>query len=885
MIKPLGQFTIVPSLPVPLEPLREIALNLWWSWEHEAINLFRHLDAGLWEQVYHNPVHLLGIISQSQLEAAAKDEAFLAHLGVVYRKFREYLTAPSWFGGSSGGMGRGSVPETGNGNTGIFPTPPSDARCEKSDPLCIAYFSAEFGITECLPLYSGGLGLLAGDYLKSTSYLGLPFVGVGLLYQHGYFRQRLTADGWQMAEYPANDFYNMPVQLARRADGTPVRVTVDYPRGTAYAQVWRAEVGRTALYLLDTNIDENGDEVLRNITSYLYGGDLRKRIEQEMLLGIGGCRALIALGICPTVCHMNEGHSGFMAVERIRQLMAAEHLSFDEAREASSAGNIFTTHTPVPAGIDLFPSDLVDNYLNGYYDALGISRDEFLALGRENPSDRESPFSMPILAFRLSATSNGVSRMHGDVSRRMWKNLWPNVPVDEVPIGSITNGIHIRSWVSNDMQSLFDRYLGPGWIQNLVDDQSTWTQIDQIPEVELWRTHERRRERLVAFARQRLKEQRMRVGASPAEIAATDEILDPSAITIGFARRFVTYKRAALLFHQPDRLAQLINQPERPVQFIFAGKAHPDDHEGKELIQKICKFIAQERFRYRIIFIEDYDICVARYLVQGVDVWLNTPMPPSEASGTSGMKVAANGGLNFSILDGWWAEAYPEGGGWTIGRGEVYEDGEYQNEVEAKAIYNILEKEIIPLFYDRTRGRDGIPRGWVNQMKLAMRNLAPVFNTKRMVSEYAEQLYFPTHQRWCRLNQDSAERAKGLAHWRTRLRGQWSEIRIERVDSPSAYAFEGDADLPIKAYVHLGALSPDDVSVQIYHGLLNSEKEIVVEDAPPMDCAGQMGDGTYLFEGFISSIHTGLHGYTVRVLPQHEDLSQPYEPGLIVWAS
>ena len=539
------------------------------------------------------------------------DDAFLAHLGVVYRKFREYLTAPSWFGGSSGGMGRGSVPETGNGNTGIFPTPPSDARCEKSDPLCIAYFSAEFGITECLPLYSGGLGLLAGDYLKSTSYLGLPFVGVGLLYQHGYFRQRLTADGWQMAEYPANDFYNMPVQLARRADGTPVRVTVDYPRGTAYAQVWRAEVGRTALYLLDTNIDENGDEVLRNITSYLYGGDLRKRIEQEMLLGIGGYRALIALGICPTVCHMNEGHSGFMAVERIRQLMAAEHLSFDEAREASSAGNIFTTHTPVPAGIDLFPSDLVDNYLNGYYDALGISRDEFLALGRENPSDRESPFSMPILAFHLSATSNGVSRMHGDVSRRMWKNLWPNVPVDEVPIGSITNGIHIRSWVSNDMQSLFDRYLGPGWIQNLVDDQSTWTQIDQIPEVELWRTHERRRERLVAFARQRLKEQRMRVGASPAEIAATNEILDPSAITIGFARRFVTYKRAALLFHQQDRLVQLINQPERPVQFIFAGKAHPDDHEGKELIQKICKFIAQERFRYRIIFIEDYDICVA----------------------------------------------------------------------------------------------------------------------------------------------------------------------------------------------------------------------------------------------------------------------------------
>ena len=859
MIKPLRQFTIVPSLPEPLEPLREIALNLWWSWEHEAINLFRHLDAALWEQAYHNPVYMLGIISQRQLEAAAKDEAFLAHLGVVYRKFREYITAPSWFADN------------------FTETP--------VDPLCIAYFSAEFGITECLPLYSGGLGVLAGDYLKSTSYLGLPFIGVGLLYQHGYFRQRLTVDGWQMAEYPANDFYNMPVQLARRDDDTPVMVTVDYPRGTAYAQVWCVEVGRTALYLLDTNIPENGDEVLRNITSYLYGGDLRKRIEQEMLLGIGGYRALIELGIRPTVCHMNEGHSGFMAIERIRQLMGAEHLSFDEAREASAAGNIFTTHTPVPAGIDLFPSDLVDNYLNGYYDALGISRDEFLALGRENPSDRESPFSMPILALRLSAMSNGVSRMHGDVSRKMWKNIWPNVPESEVPIQSITNGIHIRSWVSNDMQSLFDRYLGPGWIQNLVDDQSTWTQIDQIPEVELWRTHERRRERLVAFARQRLKAQRMRIGASPAEIEATDEILDPSAITVGFARRFVTYKRAALLFHNPDRLAQLINQPDHPVQFIFAGKAHPGDHEGKDLIQKICKFVAQDRFRYKIIFIEDYDICVARYLVQGVDVWLNTPMPPSEASGTSGMKVAANGGLNFSILDGWWAEAYQSGGGWTIGRGEVYDDKEYQNEVDAKAIYNILEKEIIPLFYDRIRRRDGIPRGWVNQMKFAMRNLAPVFNTKRMASEYAEQLYFPTHQRWCRLNQDSAKRAKELAHWRARLREQWSEIRIERIEDNPSPEFEVDTDVPIKAYIHLGAFSPDDVSVQIYHGLLNPEKEIDSANTTPMDCTKQISDGTYLFKGFISSSHTGLHGYTVRILPQHEDLHNPYEPGLIKWAS
>lgn len=875
MIKPRRQFTIVPTLPEPLEPLREIALNLWWSWEHEAINLFRHLDAALWEETYHNPVYMLGIIPQQQLEAAAKDEAFLTHLGVVHRKFREYITAPSWYAD----LNKGTKP------SGFHPEETVlDDSAQSPAPLCIAYFSAEFGITECLPLYSGGLGLLAGDHLKSTSYLGLPFVGVGLLYQHGYFRQRLTADGWQMAEYPANDFYNMPIQLVRHANDTPMTVTVDYPRGTALAQIWRAEVGRIPLYLLDTNIEANGDEVLRNITSYLYGGDLKKRIEQEMLLGIGGYRALIELGIHPTVCHMNEGHSAFMAIERIRQLMETEHLTFDEAREASAAGNVFTTHTPVPAGIDLFPSELVDNYLNGYYDSLGITRDQFLALGRENPNDRDAQFSMPILALRLSAMSNGVSQIHGDTSRRMWKNVWPNLPQDEIPIRSITNGIHIRSWVSNDMQSLFDRYLGTRWIQNLVDDQSTWTQIDQIPEVELWRTHERRRERLIAFARQRFKRQQVRIGASPAEIEATDDILDPSALTIGFARRFVTYKRAALLFHNPDRLAQLINQPDQPVQFIFAGKAHPDDHAGKELIQKICKYIAQDRFRPNFIFIEDYDICVARYLVQGVDVWLNTPTPPSEASGTSGMKVAANGGLNFSISDGWWAEAHHPGGGWTIGQGEIYDDQAYQNEVDAKAIYDTLEKEIIPLFYDRNRRHDTIPRGWVNQMKHAMRNLAPVFNTKRMVSQYAEQLYLPTHQRWSHLNSDAASRAKALAHWRAKLRGQWAEIRIERIEDNRTPEIEVDTQMPITADIQLGACSPDDITVQIYHGPLNPQKEITNPNTTPMQCAEQIDDATYRFEGVITSSHTGLHGYTVRILPQHPDLFHPYEPDLIIWA-
>ncbi|MCZ6677714.1 MAG: alpha-glucan family phosphorylase [Candidatus Poribacteria bacterium] len=857
-MKPIRRFTVVPSFPESLKPLHELALNLWWCWDHEAITLFHHLDSELWEAAYHNPVVMLGIISQERLEAAAQDEAFLEHLDSVYRKLDAYMAAPSWFG--SGFRGNGL------------------------EDLSIAYFSAEFGITECLPLYSGGLGVLSGDHLKSSSYLGLPLVGVGLLYQHGYFRQQLDLEGWQIASYPANDFYNMPIQLMRRADDSPVMVTVDYPEGRAYAQVWRVQVGRIPLYLLDTNTPENTTPNLRDITAYLYGGDSRMRIRQEMLLGIGGYRALIELGIHPTVCHMNEGHSAFLAIERIRQLMEQQGLGFDEACEATTAGNIFTTHTPVPAGIDIFPADLVDSHFSNYYAALGISREAFLALGQENASDVNNGFSMAVLALRLSAFCNGVSQIHGKVSRNMWKAFWPELPENEVPIQSVTNGIHTRSWISSDMKGLFDRYLGPRWIESLPTDESIWTQVDRIPQTELWRTHERRRERLVAFARRRLRQQLIRVSASPAEIRVTDEILNPEVLTIGFARRFATYKRATLLFRNPERLAQILNHPDRPVQVIFAGKAHPHDHEGKVLIQEICRLaLRDDRFRYKIIFIEDYDICVARYLVQGVDVWLNTPLPPFEASGTSGMKAAANGVLNLSVPDGWWAEGYQFGGGWTIGQGEVYSDLEYQNKVEANAIYDTLEQEIVPMFYNR--GRDDIPHQWVNQMKLALRNLAPIFNTKRMVSEYAERFYFPAHQRWQRLSEDNARRGKALAQWKAHLRQEWSKIRVDRVEDHPSVEFQAGENLWIKAHVYLGAISPKEVDVQLYHGLLEPGGKIVNAEATPINFVSEVGDGTYLFEGAIAASNPGLHGYTLRILPQHENLHHPYEPGLIFWMS
>ncbi len=875
-MKPLRQLTVVPTLPPNLEPLRELALNLWWTWDREALNLFRYLDAGLWEKTYHNPVAMLGQLSQEQLDEASKNSMFLARFEVIHKKFKEYHQTSSWF-------------ET-------------SYKDDTLENLKIAYFSMEYGLTECMPLYSGGLGVLAGDHLKSTSYLGLPFVAVGLLYQHGYFRQTLTADGWQMADYPTNDFYNMPIQPEKCADGSPLLIEVSYPEGTAIAKVWRAQVGRVSLYLLDTNIPENQSEELRNITDYLYGGDERLRIKQEILLGIGGYRALTALGIQPTVCHMNEGHAAFLAIERIRQLMRNTGIRFEEACEATKAGNIFTTHTPVPAGIDWFPPDLVNYYFSNYYDELGVSAETFLGLGRANPTNTNSEFSPALLALRLSAMRNGVSQLHGDVSRDMWKNLWQSIPAHEIPISAITNGIHTRSWVSDDMQGLFDRYLGPHWIVELTN-QAVWTQISNIPDPELWRIHERRRERLITFARQRQEQKHTSGGtlgrSSQAQLtqsnrrketdSAAIKVLNSAALTIGFARRFATYKRATLLFQDVDRLDKILNHPERPVQLIFAGKAHPHDYEGKLLIQRIARIAAEPRFYHKIVFIENYDICVGRYLVEGVDVWLNNPLRPNEASGTSGMKAAANGALNLSIADGWWAEANHLGGGWTIGTGAASDDTKSNDEIHANAIYELLEKEIVPLFYERS-AVDDVPYQWVARMKTAMQNLAPIFNTKRMVTEYAEQLYFPTHQRWSQLNENEAKRSIALAHWKSHIQDHWGNLWIEekfpKRTSPTLQNLElgvGESTT-VAAIVHTDVLFPHELAVQIYHGVLDTTGEIHNGSATPMAYKADLGGGAYLFEGTLTLKQTGLHGYTVRALPYHEDLESLSELGLITWA-
>lgn len=852
-MRPYMLLNVIPSLPPTLVRLAELAYNLRWAWDHDTIDLFRRLGSDLWERTGHNPVLMLGTIAQSRLEAAARDDGFMAHFHRVCEQFDRYLHNPrAWYSEHYAQL-----------------------------PECrVAYFSPEFGLTDCIPIYSGGLGVLSGDHLKSASDLGVPMVGIGLLYQFGYFSQYLSPDGWQQEFYPVNDFYNMPLQLMRNPDGVPVTIQVNYPDAPVSAQVWRIQIGRVPLYMLDSNLQQNRPRD-REITGKLYGGDREMRIRQEILLGIGGYRALMALGIEPTVCHLNEGHAAFLCLERVRVLMERFNLTFHEAAELARAGNVFTTHTSVPAGIDVFAPDLVDRYFGGWYPMLGISREQFLALGRQHPADAGEPFNMAVLAVTMSSHTNAVSALHATVARRLWSGLWPGVPEEETPVEHITNGVHLRSWISADFSSLLDRYLGPKWREE-PSDTSIWQKVADIPDEELWRTHERRRERLVHFARQRLRAQLEARGAPPAEVEIAAEVLNPEALTIGFARRFATYKRATLLLRDPDRLARILNDPERPVQFIIAGKAHPQDQAGKELIQAIVKAARTEEFRHRIVFLENYDINVARYLVQGVDVWLNTPRRLQEASGTSGMKAAANGALNLSILDGWWNEGYTPEVGWAIGRGEIYEDAEYQDSIESQVIYELLEKEIVPLFY--TRGRDGLPRAWIAKMKAALGRLAPVFNTDRMLMEYTQKYYRPVIAQYAAMQENQAQRARELAAWKDKIRDRWSHLRVEKVEAQTLAEVHVNSDVVVQAWVDLGALSPEDVLVQLYYGPVNPAGDIQQGHVAPMQLK-EKRDSVYVYEGTLCFRASGLHGYTLRILPHHPDMTTPFDAGLVYWFS
>lgn len=842
-------FFVKPRIPKNLQALEELSFNLYRHWDYAIDNLFRKLDPDLWEFSGENPVFFLRRIQEDKLEKAAADPEFTTKLEEVYQRYKLYMnSAPA-----------AEIP---------------------ADRPAIAYFSAEFGLAESLPVYAGGLGILAGDHLKSASDLGLPLVGVGLFYREGYNHQRIDNHGWQREYYPSHDISDIPLTLISQADGSPLTIGLDFPERHIRVQIWQAQVGRINLYLLDTNHPDNNTQD-RNITDRLYSGDLEKRIQQEIVLGIGGIRALAAMGIKPSVCHMNEGHSAFLGLERIRQIMAEFGMDFRSALELAAGGSIFTTHTPVPAGIDIFPPSLIDKYFTDFYQSLGLSRQEFFWLGQMNPYTPHEPFNMAVLALHLAVRANGVSILHGLVARRMWQSLWPELPLHEVPIEAITNGVHTTTWIGESMIGLYDRHLGTCWREN-PGRTECWDKLDLVQNETLWNAHENQKAELVQFARKKAALQLKTWDACQDEIQSAQRILNPGFLTIGFARRFAEYKRPTLIFHDMDRLARILTNPDRPVQIIFSGKSHPNDDIGKGLIQKVISYARREDLRNHIVFLEDYDMQVARYMVHGVDLWLGNPRRPLEASSTSGMKAALNGALQLSTLDGWWDEAWLPELGWAIGGREDSADTAHLDVSDAESLYDRLENEIAPLYYDQDP--DGLPTAWLNRMRRSIKAYGPRFNTHRMVTEYAQQMYTPSYRNFQNLQSNDGVKATDLATWKTRVKAGWPDLRIDSVnDNRESHELVAGDWLSVRAKVFLGSLIPDDVLVEAYYGTVLSPDEIGEVEQTPLKMLEDYGSGWFLFGGDIPCRLSGRQGYMIRILPRHKDLVSPFISGLILW--
>ncbi len=845
-------YHVVPNLPEALEPLREIVFNLWWTWEPSARRLFRHLDPELWHVTNHNPLRMLQLSRQARLTEVAQDEAFLRDLAEVHRAFKKYLARKDTYGKK--GAGR------------AFTQP-------------IAYFSAEFGFHESIPNYSGGLGILSGDHCKSASDLDLNFVAVGLLYRHGYFKQQINKDGWQEAVSLNQNFHHLPIREVL-ADDKILLIAVPLLDRQVFAKVWRLHVGRINLYLLDTDIPENSPED-RLITAELYGGDLEMRMRQEIVLGVGGVKALNAMGIEAEVFHMNEGHSAFLSLERIRRHVTEGNLDFYAALQLVASANVFTTHTPVPAGNDAFPREMMLRYFSELATQLRISFDELFHFGQTSVNPVAS-FSMTILALRMSRHANGVSKLHGDVSQGLWKDVWAGVPKHEVPITSITNGIHTKTWMAPEFSALYTKYLGD-WEEHLTEPDF-WRGVIDIPDAELWETHQKLKLRLVNFVRDRVRARRERLGESPESIRAVHSILDPEILTIGFARRFATYKRGALLFSDPERLLRMLNNLARPVQFIFAGKSHPRDEGGKALIQEVYKLTRETGFHNRVVFVEDYDTYIARRLVQGVDLWLNNPLRPLEASGTSGMKLPPNGGLNLSVLDGWWCESYNGKNGWAIGA-EIEEGTiDFQNQVDASSLYQLLENQIIPLYYAKPDGK--LPLAWLQLMRESIRSVTPAFNTHRMVKEYAERLYLPAAKAHMEFSRDGQRAATELSRWKAQMRKDWPQVQIAdiHISNPDRQNIQVGEALHLSARVQLGAVDPKHVRVEAYHGEADNDS-LRAATVTILSEKEKLGlEGVYLYEGSIPATESGTYGFSVRVVPTYPHLQQGHELRLIAWS-
>jgi glycogen phosphorylase len=847
-IQPLKEFLVRPALPSNLGRLPEIAYNLVWSWDHTLRALFRRLDPLLWKEVNHNPIQLLGRITQEKLDRAATDPRFLTLYKRACERHDSYLHA--------------SVPAA-------------------STPR-IAYFSMEYGLLDCMQIYSGGLGILSGDHLKAASDSDFALTGVGLLYQRGYLQQHLNPDGWQQERTPLNDFYTLPIRPCTDERGAEILVSVQLPTGELFIKVWHISVGRVTLYLLDTNIPQNRPGEHREITDQLYGGDIHKRIRQEIVLGIGGLRALRKLGVRPTVHHMNEGHSAFLAIERIRLLTSEQGLSFEQALEATRAGNVFTTHTSVPAGIDLFDSSLVYDYFQTYCREANFPFEKFLALGRANLEDIAERFSMAVLALKTSSLRNAVSVLHRAVSQEMFQDLWPKLPVEEVPITSVTNGVHAPSWINGDLAGLYDQYLQPDWRERL-EDGKMWELIHEIPAQELWEMHRKRKRRIVAFVRERAAAAAAQRKASAGELRRLQEVLDPDVFTIGFARRFATYKRATLLFRDVERLKRLLNHPKMPVQIVIAGKAHPKDQPGKTLIRDIVALSRDPDISKRLVFVEDYGIQVAREMVQGADLWLNTPRRGEEACGTSGMKASMNGVLSLSVLDGWFDEAYELSAGWAIGDRAPY--SEDQDDLHASSIYSTLEYEILPLFYQNQDADEDIPIEWVRRMKTCIANLTPRFGCGRMLAEYMSELYQPAHNLWLDVSANNFHAARQRTVWDSRVSHAWNSVRfVEFGDGPGDQVVSGSA-VPVRALVELGGLGPSDVRVEAVVGTIGVNGRLEDTFTLPL-VPGEVRGTAVLFSNEFLVQQTGRAGYSVRISPNHFDnpLTRPCNT-VLKWVS
>ena len=848
-----NRITVNPQLPKRINRLSEIANNLWWSWNTDFLKIFKEIDIDLWERVDKNPVKFLKLVSQEKLEQASINQQVLKQYDKIVNDFDGYMNSKNtWFSKK-------------------YPNNKNDI---------IAYFSAEYGLDETIPIYSGGLGILSGDHLKSASDLGIPLVAVGLLYKNGYFHQKIDGYGNQQSIYKDIDLMNLPINPVKDEKGEEIKVLLKLPGKNLYLKVWKINVGRITLYLLDSDIPENTDEDYRNITLRLYGGDQEMRIKQEIVLGMGGVNLLRTLGLDPNIYHMNEGHSSFLLLEVIKNIIKEKKVSFDIARDITSAKTVFTTHTPVPAGNDIFPMELVEKYFKGYWTKLGIDKDTFLQLGTKPNDTLDSGFNMGILALKIAGKKNGVSKLHGAVSRELFGDVWPAIAANESPITYVTNGIHTCTWLAPNLKELYNKYLIPYWQDN-IQTQETWKKIDNIPNERLWEEHQARKNKLLKLVKENVTNNMKENGISYEEINEITSKLNPNALTIGFARRFATYKRATLIFRDLERITQILNNSEKPVQLIFAGKAHPADKEGQELIRYIKEISMKPQFKGKIFVLENYNIGIARYLVSGVDVWLNNPRRPMEASGTSGQKASVNGVINFSVLDGWWAEGYDSKNGWTIGTNDEYSSYDIQDDADSNSMYTTLENKIIPTYYDKAS--NGISEKWVRIMKNSIISTGGRYSTSRMLCDYTDRLYMPLIDVYKKYYSDLSEVAN-LNEWKTKMQINWEKIKIEQLNNMDNISIDAGNKIEVTCKVILPDISADNITVETYAGRITDKGTIENITIMPMDLIEKNEEKReYIYKAKLELTTGGNYGYTFRVMPKHNMILDPENLNLIKW--